>query len=415
MNGQPRFNGPLPLQQTVSSASQLPSTPSRSSFSPSRKSFSSHVASHQYVEQYRALIEHQRQVFDEERNLWQTERTELHEKVLELETAIRVYRQKLGDEVSSPRDIPNFSLDTSMRSERNERSKNSSGSVGDEFWRGAGGKSDAQPTRTFSESSSRTRVEERKLPSIAENDGAFGSTATFESVDKPETKHKSRIEGAKINQSLDGINFKPSGLPPSVVQSIMTPQSPSPLRSPSPSRASGSHIDLPTNKLLGLDDPYTRHAGHTPLARQSDQLNGLSAHSSDSATPAPPEKERPPLEPRPSSMKQPSERAASYFPPPLEDQDGDLELKGPLTLNNLKNDEDKGFLKELDTKLVQAARSKTYEPSEVSPTDKTLNGNPPDVDKKGKGADPDSEPRLRIKRSMNFGSQLGALSCGRGI
>ncbi|MCJ1253839.1 hypothetical protein MMC24_001653 [Lignoscripta atroalba] len=413
ISSQSRFSAQLPLQQPVSSTSQLPNTPSRAF------STSSHVASHQYVEQFRSLIEHQRQVFDEERALWHTERTELQRKVADLEATVHIYRIRCGSEVSSPREKAGFTQNLFGSFSLDDVSRHASGSTGDEFWRGAGGKSDAQPTRVFSDTLSKARVDERRLPSIAENE-RIGDTdgAEYECKDKPGIKRKPGLEGAKF----DGINFKPSSRPPSVDKNGMTPQSPSPARSPSPTRVSHGRIDLRTNKMLSLDDPYTKDAGHTPLARRSSQLDGeISAHSIDLATPIESERQRPPMEPRPSVVRPPTERADSYFPRLPVEIDEDPELKRPLALNMTNNDEDKSFLNELNSKLIQAARSKTYEPSDGNETNELNKENAADVERKGEGKgegqlnEPEAEPKLRMKRSMNFGSQFGSATCGRRV
>ena len=71
--------------QSVTSASQLPG-------SPSQISFSSPVTSSPYVKQLQTFMEHQRRTFDEERVLWNIERMELHEKITQLEKSLRGYQ-----------------------------------------------------------------------------------------------------------------------------------------------------------------------------------------------------------------------------------------------------------------------------------------------------------------------------------
>lgn len=110
---------------------------------------------------------------------------------------------------------------------------------------------------------------------------------------------------------------------------------------------------------------------------------------------------------------------------PADERDEDVALTGPLSL---KNNEvgDQGFLNEVSSKLRDVARSQTFEPEENG-EDGTLdpgrgrgggrgkgrgrNGAGDD----GSGGEEFEGPKLRIKRSMNFGSSWGARSCGKGF
>ncbi|MCJ1403504.1 hypothetical protein MMC11_006727 [Xylographa trunciseda] len=408
-----RSDGQLPLQQQVSSASQMPA-------SPARTSVTSLIASNQYLEQHRTFVEHQRNLHNEERALWHLERQELHSKISELEATIAQLQLKPHSDLVSPRGgVPPGTFGSFSS---NRGSQTTSGSAGDEFWRGAGGKSDSIPTRTFSESSDfSTTIDERRMPSIAENDvdgTPIASQAPISrqiSHESSNSHQRSSIDGAKIDKNLDGISFKTAALPPFILKSVLTPRSPSPLQSPLSTRHSPQHLELSASNILEVDKLYTKDAGHTPLAR------GASVYSngtSDQPTPRLTDAEEGRFEPRPSIAvsRPPNERSDSYFPPPPEtiDEAGeDPELKGPLTLQNDKS-EDTSFLGELDHKLLQVARSTTFSPSESSESEG------PDKENKSQGDDksfdqPESEPKLRIKRSMNFGSQFGAKNCGKGL
>ena len=404
-------DGQLPLQQQVSSASQMP-------ISPAKGSFSSHVASNQYVEQHRIFSEHQRNLHNEERALWHLERQELHNKILELEVVIRQMQLRSPLELTSPHGGVPSGTRGSFSSNRG--SQTTSGSTGDEFWRGAGGKSDSIPTRTFSESSDySTTMDERRMPSIAEHDvdgtpGSSQALVTEENSHESNSHHKPSIDGAKIDKNLDGISFKTTALPSFILKSVITPQSPSPLQSPLSTRHSPQRLELSASNVLAINNPYTKDAGHTPLAR------GASIYSngtSDQVTPKYPDTEGR-FEPHPSIAvsRPPNERSDSYFPQApdtIDEADEDPELKVPLSLHNDKS-EDKSFLGELDSKLLHVARSGKFSPSETSESDAS------DKENKSQGNDksfdqPEAEPKLRIKRSMNFGSQFGAKSCGKGL
>ena len=373
----PRYNNTLPLQRSISSASQIPSSPALLSQS------SQQNASPKYVQQYRTLIDRQRQVFDEERALWHIEREELQEKINYLEASLRRYRAISTSEVTSPSFGPYgaFPLLDNLRT---------SGSTGDEFWRGAGGKSNAQPTRTFSESSSQSIAEERRMPSIPE-------VETPKKVRDwsilPTESHRPSVDILKTDKDLDGIMFKAI---PSVSEAVASSPPQSPLTSPSSKREGLNFIPLPSETR----NPYTKDAGHTPLVRRSStNSDGNASSLGDAVTP------NQDGETQQTSIKIPSERSVSYFPPPDELEE-DPALKGPLSLKN-SSEEDTGFLRELDSKLLQAAISAVRNAPEVDPIDDKENDN--------SRKDVDGEPRLRIKKSMNFGTQLGSGRFGKGV
>ena len=183
---------------------------------------------------------------------------------------------------------------------------------------------------------------------------------------------------------------------------------------------------MPPSKFEAPVDPYTKDAGHTPLAPRAYCNTDGASSDGDGTTPTQHEMERPPLEPHASRAKLPSERSDSYFPiaeeEPLDEnhntqdkedefRDEDPELKGPLGLDNGKNEGegDKHFLNELDSKLLQAARSDAPSPSG------TDLGSESSLEHEKDFEQPEHEPKLRIKKSMNFGSALGAKPFGKGI
>ncbi|MCJ1418699.1 hypothetical protein MMC32_005049 [Xylographa parallela] len=388
--------------------------------SPAKGSFSTHIASSQYVAQHRIFVEHQRSLHDEERALWHLERQELHNKISELETTIRQLQSKSSIDLISPRGgIPPGTFGSFSS---NRGSQTTSGSTGDEFWRGAGGKSGSIPTRTFSESSDlSTTTDERRMPSIAEHDvdgtpiASLAPLSREISHENSNPHHRPSIDGAKIDKNLDGISFKTAALPSFILKSVITPQSPSPLQSPLSTRHSPQRLDLSASNILEVNKLFTKDAGHTPLARGA---SVYSNNTSDQVTPRLPDAEEGHFEPRPSVAvsRPPNERSDSYFPPPpetIDEADEDPKLKDPLGLVNDKS-EDKSFLGELDHKLLQVARSSTFSPSQTSEAEG------PNKENKSQGDDksfdqPESEPKLRIKRSMNFGSQFGAKTCGKGL
>lgn len=138
-----------------------------------------------------------------------------------------------------------------------------------------------------------------------------------------------------------------------------------------------------------------------------------SAVSSSLVTPIYTDPEKSPREPHTSAAKLPSERAYTEVPRLEPDRDGgDAELKGPLSLKN-NNREDKIFLRELDSKLLQAAKSMTAE----EPDNAKKHDSKDDVGSHQSQSQPgdELEPELQLKPSMNFGSPFGAPYCGKGI
>ena len=409
--------------QSVTSASQLPGSPSQISLSPP-------VTSSPYVKKLQTFLEHQRRTFDEERALWNIERMELHEKITQLEKSLRGYQAISSRQTSSP--IKNSNIASHDKSSfrsllgKNGSNATSETATGNEIWRGS--KPDLQPTRTFSDPMIHyTKPGDRsRLPSIAEDT----TCGRKDPSDVQTDLRKSSVSGAEIDRNLDGINFKSRVLSPASAKRIMTPQSPSSGTS-SPSHLSPKTIDLPSSVLNAPLDPYIKDAGHTPLPHRTNFNADGASSDGNGATPTLLEIERPPLEPHASFVKAPSERSDSYFPVVEnesrdgkdstmgqegefrdredESRDEDPELKGPLGLDS-SGGEGNPFLHELDTKLEQVARTKTSVPPSVGLDAET---SPAKDDEDFE--QPEPEPQLRIKRSMNFGSAFGAKTCGKGI
>lgn len=370
-------------------------------------------------------MERQRQTFNEERALWNIERTELHDKIAQLERSLRIYHPIASGQSSSPFDksVSPFQSHSSFLGvlSKDGSSPTSATTTGDEVWRGP--KSDVKPTRTFSDPTTQFSKPggRSRMPSIAEDTTCGQKDFSNMQIGL----HEPTVSGAAIDKNLDGINFRSSSLSQVSTNKIMTPQSPSP-RTSSPSRLSPRTIQLSLSEFEAPVDLYTKDAGHTPLARPAYCNTDGASSDGDGTTPTQQEMERPPLEPHVSRAKLPSERSDSYFPVADEEsqdenhdprdredksRDEDPELKGPLGLDNGQNEgeDDKHFLNELNSKLLQAARSDAPSPSG---TDVGIEGSL----EHGKDFEqPEHEPKLRIKKSMNFGSAFGAKPFGKGI
>ncbi|KAL9128540.1 MAG: hypothetical protein Q9217_002805 [Psora testacea] len=409
--------GRVPRQQFLTSPNGTIGTSPRSLKTP-------HPNSAHYVKQCHSLLDHQLQAFAEERALWNLERRELHDRISQLEATLRHHQSSSSSRMSSPPEKNGSSRKGDIWGSigTNGSRQSSTSSTGDEVWRGSN--PDMRPTRTFSEALNPPLKAKERLPSIAENVKQH-SAAEVPINPMAETIHKPTISGSEIDKNLDGINFKTSALPPEIIKSVMSSGSPSPLRSPTPNYLSPDTLRPPPSSLPALrdpnKDPYTMDAGHTPLAihKYSTLVSSVSGPSSKAGTPTgpSPEQERPPLEPPTTVFKVPSERQDSYFPAvqPAESMEGDAdpELKGPLGLTNEPSGDDK-FLSELDTKLLQAAQTETYGSLPAS-KDGASDQSEEQAKDDANFEEPEHEPKLKIKRSMNFGTQFGASNCGKGI
>lgn len=357
---------------------------------------------------------------------------ELHEKITQLEESLCRYQAASSSQVSSPTRRSNIAPQSNNGFQsflgKDASSHASTSTTGHEIWRGS--KPDVQPTRTFSDPTSQAAKpggDRSRLPSIAEDT----TCGRKDPADIQPGLRKSSVPGAEIDKNLDGINFKSNTLSSVPTKNIMTPQSPSP-RTSSPSHLSPKTIELPSFDLKAPIDLYTKDAGHTPLARRTYFNADGPSSDGNGATPTQPETDRPPLEPHASFARVPSERSGSYFPE-VEDKawhdkdnfmeekeksrdgedksrDEDPELKGPLILDNSKG-ENNPFYQGLVSKLTQVADEMEASGPPGVGLDKETSRDKVEEDFE----QPEHEPKLRIKRSMNFGSVFGAKTCGKGI
>lgn len=389
--------------------------------SPPRISTSPQVASKAYIDHYHTAFNHQRRAHESERVMWNIERTGLVEKIAALEALLRQQRvpssgrrsasAKLPTSSSGPPKVGSFPGPIEAR--------NAIEGSGNEFWRGAPGKHEPQPARTLLESATYLQTNADRIPSIAEN---LPPSKLGRSLSESLKQSARGIGRPDTQKHYDGILFKSTSIPSAHPSGLKTTKSGPSSGSLSSSRDSPGHLQLSIvhevpDIAASTPDNLTKHAGHTPVARTIPGLDGTtSAIENDLLTPTM-EQERPPIEPRTSTAKIPSERSDSYFPAPADDFDHgdgcqdtgtssqgqqDPELQGQL---GLKNDlsSDNSFLSELDSKLANAAQSSSLPASANAPANSK--GGVEDVE----GFDqPEPEPKLIIKRSMNFGSQMGA-------
>lgn len=327
-----------------------------------------------YLDQLRSLLEHQRANFEteraKERQLWETERALLKSRISKLESSLSG---------NSTRDRG------AVHHNHNHHPPNSvPNNTSSQVWEGSSPA--GQPTRVFHEKGK--SLDESSSTSLS-LDEALSPQPHATSVPVP-------IE--KLDSKLDGITLKSSALPPEVVARVMTPPSPSPPQSPSswasqetpppsqksPAEHKHTHTHILKLKLEELGPPdknLTRDAGHTPMAAVVDATPS-DANEADE-----------------EEVGHPTEKSDSYFP----DLPEDPALKGPLSLLNEK-EHDRGFLKELNQKLLDETRQAPFSPSSDNPS-----GQEKDVETPTQG---EQEPELKFKDTTNFGTAFGESNCG---
>ena len=194
-------------------------------------------------------------------------------------------------------------------------------------------------------------------------------------------------------------------------------------------------MSLDVNKLLDpLDRKLKLHAGHTPMA-----LDGTMSVS-ENATEQPSPREDQPRDPAPTARPplRPSEGSDSYFSrsenipkavkseeaiaeedeweaEPNPEPEDDRALTGPLMLDpTARSQAANSFLDQVDAKLSEVAAHSRLR-SDTTTTDGGENDSMPAAETQSNGHEHvkskeslDDMPRLKIKKSMNFGSAFGS-------
>jgi hypothetical protein len=408
----------VPLLEPISSASRLPRQNIRI------KDTTPDLDMSTYMEQSRLLLdsqrlnfEREREVFEKERKLWNAERAMLKSRIADLE----LNRNKKN---TARRRFSNDAPSASVESFRNESDQLS---VFNSFRtsRGSSEPHGAAPvwetpdmgskvTRVFSSEEKQPQLKRpasvsHSLPSIAEN-----------ATERPVSPRSVPVPVAMLDSSLDGITLKSAGLESSFVK-VISPPSTSPDQPPSPGPHLHKEEKLPRVNMHGLlspNDPILlKNAGHTPMDFSgpviSEPASGAESRKSPEC-PVPPIKYESWRTSKPKAPAMPpSERSDSYFSSAIETEtddeapheNGDMELKGPLTMDsNHEKGQDNQFLNQLDAKLLAEAQ-RPRQPSMAESDGKSGFGKLDDeVD--------DGGPRLKLKKSMNFGSAFGSKNCG---
>ena len=367
-----------------------------------------------YFEHCRDVNEQLRHAQEEERKAWQIERMALKTRIADLEFRLNKVnggRRRMSNDTSYA-SITSFKSDyhvppiTGANGTRHHSIVNApldhlKQENGKPIWEPA---SPSPATRVFSHDD-----DIQHMPSISEDGPSHGLSPQRSNENKP-------IPIQQIDQTLDGITVKSGGVRSSFTKVMSPILVVSPGRSPSPKQQplEPPRFNLDTSSLLDpLDAKLKKHAGHTPLA--FDHSSNLSTiPSTDATTPV----AEGPLAPLPTARPhlRPSERSESYFsvddvdapapetileeeePEPQFEAAEDKSLNGPLMLDNSgESAASHSFLEQLDQKLETEVRkslssSPAHSPARSSQSAKT---------------DEDNFPRLRLKKSTNFGSAYG--------
>lgn len=414
----------VPLLPSVSSASHLP----RQSFRVTNPPY--HIDMNAYFENCRNVNEQLRQTHEQERKAWDIERSALRTKIADLEFQLNKTKdsgRRLSNESSHGtfRSLPkpDFDFHTSIakRNARHARVQQARTAPSQPpVWQP---ESAAPPTRVFGKDDDTTY-----LPSISED-------ASLDHMDdlSPRSTHENHpIPIQQIDGTLDGITVRSEGVRSSFSK-IMSPiVVATPARSPSPrAYQDGNRLVVDGYSALdGLEHKLVRNAGHTPLI--FDGTVSVTETLSAAPTPKPDELEveqkEVPIAPAPTAKRpppRPSEKADSFFTPhdvqaiaeeveppeeedefehkPLFDTHEDKPLTGPLMLDHLgESQASHVFLDKLDEKLnEEVRRSKSNSPENAgSPARQQL-------DHAEEEGEEDEVPRLRLKKSTNFGSAYG--------
>lgn len=464
----------IPLLEPVSSASNIPR---QQASSIRFKNAVPEIDMEAYIENTRSVIEGQREgfekekkAFDRERKMWNAERSMLKARIAELEFKLNKSQDTSGkrrysnDSTTAP-NITSFraaygsfsgpilsSSASSSRQPSQEKDK-----ITTPIWEGP--ENTAPVTRVFSNEDQKTVTH---LPSISEDEAMTESDAISPSTDIPAAP----IPIEAIDSNLEGIMIKPTALAPSFVARISSGTQ-SPAHSPSPRPRASDGLAMEMNSLLSpLDDKLKRHAGHTPM---NFGTNGASTGGNSTEHPTPKAENPPAPAPTVRPPIRPHENSDGYFsfadnsndlakvdevntvdekrradvrrgtlshpnPNPFNPEestnelDEDPALQGPLMLDSAaKLKSSNSFLDLVDAKLQEEISQHPEVSTEASQTAAVLSprkssGNSarsPEhtVDqyqrKENEVEADDGMPKLKMKRSMNFGSAWGGTFPGR--
>lgn len=369
------------------------------------------------------------EVMAEERQLYEQERGILKARIRQLEAAAASAGNATGTIHSREQSSSNNATVTSPGA--------SVGSVGSGIPQESGRNADGtpfyapaprNPSRSFS-SSSDERFDSIITPNgenviqvtskeLRSSDFGLQSPPVGHELDTILEGPQESIDISHIQHDLEGVPIKASAVNPTFAARILSPgRTPSRL-SPSiqppkqenatespPSRKSVSPEDKAKMTLQIVGQPenkrLTMHAGHTPSHSISkfEDLTGV-REISEAATPTQAH--------HPDNVNRPSVAPGNFGDDGAgdpDDDDGDRELTGPLTLTN-GSAADSFFLAQLDSKLEEAVQKS----GQASPTESSasLSSRSRELSHEEE-VDKDEGPRLRLKPSFNFGKPMGRI------
>lgn len=373
-----------------------------------------------YFEQCRNLNEQLRKTHDEERKTWAIERTALHTRIADLEFRLNKANggrgRRLSNDHTGARPFkPDFHVPFTNGAVNGVRHHGHTiSNAPTEHLKHLDGRPIWEPespvpaTRVFSQDE-----DVQHLPSISEDGPLQEISPQLSRENKP-------IPIQHIDQTLDGITVRSGGVRSSFSK-IMSPivvTSPARTLSPVREAAEPSVLHLDASSLLDpLDAKLRKNAGHTPLAFDGP----ISSNVTTDGAPTP--REEGPVAPVPTTRPplRPSENSDSYFstnnihdipeqateevdePTPQHEPAEDPSLTGPLMLDaSGKSEASHHFLEELDHKLNDEVRKSMSNSPALAPV--TTN--------ESSKTDDDNVPRLRLKKSTNFGSAFGVSAPG---
>lgn len=434
----------VPLLPAVSSASTVPKT----AFRITNPTPGIDITA--YIENCRNLNEQLRSAHEAERRAWNIERSALKARIVDLESKVNKTkdpkrRSSIESQTTSGHHTFRADVRAMYQSNKMGNSRPATDSVVPKVapvWQGP--ETTPPITRVFhTEETNGAHLpaisEDEPLPSLSRQ---VSPSAVVDSTPVP-------IE--QVDSTLDGITLKSAALTSSFNAKITSPQFGSPIRTPSPktddTKVNGGTLHINAATLLSpLDEKLKRHAGHTPM-----NFGNASAGTSEQPTEIPtPTAEKPPA-PAPTKRPplRPSERSDSYFSTvsdediketiketfekeqgqAVEDQDdlepqfepeNDRPLKGPLMLDSsARTKAASTFLEKLDAKL-EAVRESSPDRREsfVSNGDGAddalaVQASKQPVESEKRPEADDDMPKLRLKKSTNFGSAYGFNMPGR--
>lgn len=367
------------------------------------------------MESQRLNFEREREIFENERKLWNAERAMLKAKIADLEFNLT----KTG---GGKRRFSNDGSSASAQAFRKDLGQKLSFG-GSRASRGSSETNGPPPVwETPDMGATVTRVfphEDQQLHSKKSASTTNGLPSIAESAkEKPLTLHSIPVPVTMLDSSLDGITLKSAGLESSFVK-VGSPSSTSPPHPPSPGPRLNKEEKILRVSLDGLRYPtdvsLVRNAGHTPMefgkpAVSAETASGLESRKSPEIQAPLPKSHS---DPSPRSARPPSERSDSYFSTAFTTEtydtafttNGDVELKGPLTMNNKPEENGPNdFLDQLNARLIAESHAQNGGGEE----EKEEKNGIVKLDDEGD----DAMPRLKLKKSTNFGSAFGSKNCG---